>query len=117
MEEITISNIGQNNDIFETFDSIKHQFNLIFLKGINGITQNEILKLEELEQKLKDINLTFLSEKLRLFNSTYNSLLSSQNQKLNRENICQTAIKIISLLRTFERIMNIELVRENLMRC
>ncbi|TFG30171.1 MAG: hypothetical protein EU532_01665 [Promethearchaeota archaeon] len=94
------------DEIFFIFDSIKSKLNDLIIYGAESYNTPNISEIMDLKEKLKTLNLTLIVESLEEF-------LDSM-EKNEKSKIAKNVLKIISITRMFESIMNIELIKKEL---
>lgn len=95
---------------YEILDVIKLKLNEILIKGIDSISF-ELSELVILRQKCEELNFTTLSKVLELFIEKVKKLDEKPIPNTLRKEISIYILQIISIIRMFERIMNIESVK------
>lgn len=95
---------------YEILDVIKLKLNEILIKGIDSISF-DLSELVKLRQKCEEMNFTTLSKVLELFIEKVKQLDEKPIPITLRKEISIYILQIISIIRMFERIMNIESVK------
>ena len=94
------------NEILSVFDIIKSKLNELIIHGAERYNPVNFLDIKDLKEKLKSLHLTLIAECLKEF---LESLERNDNAKTST-----SVLKIISITRMFESIMNIELIKKDL---
>jgi len=93
-------------EVLSTFDVIKIKVNELIINGVDNFNRDNFVDLNELMDKLKSLRLNFIVNLLAKF--------SVSLKEKNKSEIAKNALRIISTTRMFESIMNIELIKKDL---
>jgi hypothetical protein len=111
--------MSQEQDIRESFqvlDIIKLKLNEILIKGIDSLTNENTSDLVNLAKKLREMNFSTLSEHLESFIRKLEQLIQKPIPLNLKKEISIEILKIISISRILERVMNLESVKKTLKR-
>nr|MDO8119381.1 hypothetical protein [Candidatus Sigynarchaeota archaeon] len=106
----------KTDEVFEIFTVAKESLNRFLLEGIGAIGADGYIKIQELCQKLTNMNLSYVAEHLDKFLNVIRKIHDSPNQKKELKSIAvETMFKTILVNRTFDRVLNLELARKHLL--
>lgn len=101
-------------DIFSIFNTIKPKLNDILIKGIESISRENYSEMSELKQQLEDMKLITLNKKLDSFLAKVDQLLLGTITKELKKELAVNTLQIITIIRMFERIMTLEMIKSDL---
>ena len=103
-------------EVFELFDIARSQFDHIFLNGIDSVKADEYVKIQDLREKLSDMNLTLLSDQLGEFLYIIDKIKKAGKASQDlKKNASESALKLLMTTRIFERLMSIEISKKKLL--
>ncbi len=100
--------------IFSVFDSIKPHLNEILIKGIESVSQEDYNKIINLKNNLENMHMNILNKKLTSFIAKIDQLLQGNVTNDLKQDLAIYILHIITIIRMFERIMTLEIVKKDL---
>ena len=101
--------IAEVEEVFEIFDSIKSQFHLMIIKGIDTGTDS-LNKLQTLREKVKKMQLDAMTHVLDSIITNLEKMTKGINTE-KKHTLSQEILNIITLNRIFERVMTIDILK------
>lgn len=100
--------------IFSIFDNIKPHLNEILIKGIESISRENYEEIVHLKENLEYMHLNTINKKLTSFIAKIDLLLQGKATKDLKQDLAVSTLHIITIIRMFERIMTLEIVKKDL---
>lgn len=100
--------------IFAIFDSIKPHLNEILIKGIESVSREDYKKIIHLQKNLENMHMNILNKRLTSFIAKIDQLLQGNVSKDLKQDLAIYILHIITIIRMFERIMTLEIVKKDL---